>query len=491
MKSINRRSFLKTSALAAGAGLLARGVRPSAWAQPAGANGDVRLAIIGLNGKGTAHLKHLLTESGVRVAALCDVDPTVLARAVAIAKEKHVEPFTSNDARTVFARDDVDAVLIATGNYWHALLTIWACQAGKDVYVEKPMAHTIWEGRKMIEAAAKYRRVVQVGMQYSSEPGLIEAGEYLRAGKLGKIQHLRAIYYSKRDSIGRRFAWYPGALNYDAYCGPAPVVPLERDQLHYDWHWMWATGNGDIGNNGVHLLGVAQRMVGHTAPPPRVLSLGGRFVIDDVAQTPNTMITVYDYPDVPVIYEQRNLSAKPGVNYMDQCHGLRVGVVVQCEGGVVAGLVGATASDRDGKVIKKFEGTGGGIEHMRNFLAAVTSRRAADLAAPTEFGHGVAANCHYGNISYRLGAAASVARVEEVLEGAPAARGIFDEVRKHLDVHSIDFARHPLTLGQWIRTDFPADGIAGVEPGAEVDLAKARYLLRETQRPPYAVPDQV
>jgi hypothetical protein len=483
---MQRRRFLKSSAVAAGAALFAR-VPSSARANPVGANDAVRLAIIGLGRKGIPHLKQLLEVRDVRIAALCDVDP----HGTEMAKAKGVQPFTSTDAREVLARRDVDAVLVVTGNHWHALLTVWACQAGKDVYVEKPMSHTIWEGRKMVEAAARYNRIVQVGMQYSSETGLREAREYLRSGKLGRIQHIRTIYYGKRDSIGRREPWYPQNVNYDLFCGPAPMVPLERNQLHYDWHWMWDTGNGDLGNNGVHLLGVALQMTARTGLPRRILSLGGRFVIDDVAETPNTMMTVYDYPDFPIIYEQRGLPAKPGVSYMDQSQGMRgVGVIVKCEGGHVAGLTGATAYDNDGKVIEKFTGDGG-AGHMRNFLEAVKSRRSRDLAAPAEFGHLVAAVCHHGNISYRLGAPAKRSRVERAFAGNASAQGIFAELEQHLGVHGIDLERQTLTLGQWVQSEHANDSIVAVESGREEDLARARFLLRETQRPPYVIPDQV
>ena len=489
MTAYSRRTFLKGSVVAAGAGLLPRSQR-SVWAAPAGANDAVRVAIIGLHNKGIPHLKQLLDEPGVRVTALCDLDATMLARAKTIATEKKVEPFTCSDARDVLNRADVDVVVIATGNHWHALLAVWACQAGKDVYVEKPMTHTVWEGRKMIEAATRYDRIVQAGMQYSSELGLIAAGEYLRSGQLGKIKHVRAVFYSKRDGIGKRFPWYPKDVDYNLFCGPAEMAPLRRDQLHYDWHWSWATGNGELGNNGVHLIGAAMRLLGKTSLPPRISSVGGRFGYDDVGETPNTMLTVYDYPDTPIIYEQRNLAAKPGVNYSDQCQGLRAGLVATCEGGVVAGLVGASAFDHDGKLIQKFPGDGGAT-HMRNFLDAVRSRRAAELKASVEFGHLAAAACHHGNISYRIGELSSAAEAARSLASVPAAEQIFGELQTHLGVHQIDLDRHRLTLGQSVTCDATGEVIEHVSSGDTRSLDQARYLLRESQRPPFVIPDQV
>jgi predicted dehydrogenase len=483
VSTLSRRRFLRTTLLTAAAGLASTRWN-SAWAAPLGSNDAVRVAIIGLNTKGTAHLKHLLEIPGVRVAALCDVDPLILRRATELLSSRQLTAFTTTDARAVMDRKDVDAVVIATSNHWHALLTVWACHARKDVYVEKPMSRTVWEGRQMIEAATRHQRILQVGMQYHSETGLAAALRYVQSGQLGRIQHIRAVIYLKRDSIGRRAAWYPDHLDYDRFCGPTPVVPLERNQLHYDWHWMWATGNGDLGNNGVHVLGAALRFAGHTTIAPRIASLGGRYAVDDVAETPNTMLTLYDYPEIPIVYEQRGLPAKPGVTYMDQHHGQRAGIVVTCEGGIIAGLTGAVALDSNGNTLEKFAGDGG-ASHMQNFLTTVRTRRSADLAAPGEAGHLAAATCHYGNISYRLGDPKHPAEAQSVLGAAAPAREALGELEQHMGVHGIDLAHQPWTVGPSIHPDKSGDDVARVSSGTASDLAAARSLLRETQRPPY------
>ncbi len=489
---LSRRSFLRHSALAAGATLAATSAfRPSAHAQPAGANSDVRLGVIGLGRKGIPHLKNLLKMPGVRIAALCDVDPEHLEQGAKLIPADRPAPFKTTDARALLDRKDVDAVMIVVSNHWHALLTVWACQAGKDVYVEKPMSRTVWEGRKMVEAAAKYNRIVQVGTHYRSETGLADAIQYLHSGQLGKIHHIRAVVYNLRPSIGRRHAWYPENLDYDRFCGPAPVSPLERNQLHYDWHWSWDTGNGELGNNGVHVLDIALRIAKHAGSPRRILSFGGRYGIDDSAQTPNTHVAVYDYPSIPLIFEHRALPAKPGVNYMDQHAGLRgVGFAAYCEGGYVSGLVGATAFDPAGKVIKKFPGDGG-AGHVPNFFAAVRSRRKQDLAAPVETGHLSAAVCHYGNIAYRVGAPAPAAKIDDVLGAFPAAGAIHKELQTHLGVHGIDLAKNPFRLGPWLNLDAIGDSIVKAEGADEPALDRARWLLRETQRRPYAIPETV
>lgn len=489
MPAFTRRSFLQKSALAAGATLTAN-FRPSVHAAPGGANNAIRVGIIGLN-KGAQHLKNLLKMDDVRVAGLCDLDPKVLARIAAALPKDRPAPFLTTDARELIARKDIDAVMVVACNHWHALLTVWACQAGKDVYVEKPMCRTVWEGRKMIEATAKYERIVQVGTHYRSETGLAEAIQYLHAGELGKIHHIRALVYNLRPSIGRKLPWYPEGVNYDLFCGPTPMRPLERNKLHYDWHWDWDTGNGELGNNGVHVLDIALRMAKHNGPPRRALSFGNRYGIDDVAQTPNTHFAVYDYPQIPLLFEHRALPAKPGVSFMDPQGGLRgVGVVAYCEGGTVAGLVGATAFDPRGKVIKKFAGDGG-AGHVKNFFDAVRSRRQQDLAAPVATGHLSASLCHFGNISYRVGETAPTAQIDAALGEFPAAGGIHRELQTHLQVHSVDLQKQPFRLGPWLQLDERGDGITAVSSQNEDTLERARFLLKETQRPPYAIPEQV
>jgi hypothetical protein len=267
--------------------------------------------------------------------------------------------------------------------------------------------------------------------------------------------------------------------------------PLERTKLHYDWHWNWDTGNGELGNNGVHVLDIALRIAKHNGPPRRIMSCGNRYGIDDVAVTPNTHLAVYDYPQIPLIFEHRALPAKPGVSFVDPVGGLRgTGVIAYCEGGTVAGLVGATAFDPAGKVIKKFAGDGGGT-HVKNFFDAVRSRRKQDLAAPVETGHLSASLCHFGNISYRVGASAPVAAVDDALTPFPAAAGIHRELQTHLGVHGVDLAKNPFRLGPWLNLDAIGDGITAVSPASEGTLEHARFLLKETQRPPYVIPDQV
>jgi predicted dehydrogenase len=485
MTPITRRAFLRASALAAGAALAPR-LPTRAWAEPAGAGDAVRFGIIGLRNRGGDHLKRLRGLPGVRVVALCDLDPQVLARVAGGPGGEGTAPFTTTEARELIARPDVDAVVIATPDHWHALLTVWACQAGKDVYVEKPMSHSVWEGRRMVEAARRHGRIVQVGTQHRSDPGLLAARSYLREGHLGKILHVHAVYCFRRKDIGYRLPWYPDWLDYDRYCGPAPMAPLERANLHYDWHWTWATGTGDLGNNGVHVLDAGLFFSGHEALPPRILALGGRYVVGDRAETPNSMLAVYDYPQVPFVFEHRGLPARSGSDEADKVLGVAAGVVVHCEGGYFAGLKGGKAYDSEGRVVMEFTGDDG-AGHMPNFLDAVRSRRAVDLVAPVEVGHVGASLCHCGNISYRIGESAGIDQVRASVGAVPAAGPHLEELLGNLRANGVDLGRLPLRLGPWINVE--GDAITGVESGGDAGLERARFLLRGAHRPPYLLPE--
>jgi hypothetical protein len=326
-----------------------------------------------------------------------------------------------------------------------------------------------------------------VGTQYRSERGLLEAKAWLEQGNLGRIQHVHTVAHRPRGAIGRRRPWYPDGVDYDLFCGPAPMEPLRRDELHYDWHWMWSTGNGDLGNNGIHVIDAGLMFAGHATQPRRVLGLGGRFAVDDVGETPNTMLTIYDYADVPVSFEFRNLAAKPGVNYADQYHGQRTGVVVHCEGGYFSGLVGGAAYDRDGKRVRAFEGDGG-KGHMANFIAAVRTRERRTMAAEVERSHVATTLCQYGNISYRLGEKAVLPAVRKATGQVAGLPDFVGDLKTHLETHGVDVSRPALTLGPWL--GLAGDDLARVENDQADRLDDGRFLLKETQRPPYRIADE-
>jgi predicted dehydrogenase len=486
---ISRRGFLVKSVVGgvSAYGVLARG----AWAQPLGANDAVRVAVIGVRGKGNHHIEVFRATPGVRIAALCDVDEAVLDQRAQQLAADGIQVAKYVDVRKLLDSKDVDAVSIATPNHWHSLMAVWACQAGKDVYLEKPVSHNVWEGRKVVEAAAKYGRIVQAGTQSRSDPALAEAGAYLRSGQLGKILRARGFCYKRRESIGKVDGPQPipAGVNYDLFCGPAPLEPLRRRQLHYDWHWVWHTGNGDIGNQGVHEMDMCRWMLGEEKLPRQVVSIGGRFGYDDDAETPNTQIAVLDYPSAPIIFEVRGLPQKADVKHMDHYRGVRIGIAIECENGTFAGGAGGgVVYDRDGKRAKSFTSSGGDA-HVANFIEAVRSRKPQDLAAPVVGGHLSSALCHLANISHRLGAHAD----RDTLKARTGARAdvaeTIDRFESHLAANGVDLAQVKPTLGP-VLSVLPDE--ERFESSSEYDLgAFANRLIKDDYRAPFVVPEQV
>ncbi len=469
MKALTRRGFIKTTAVAS-MGLFFDGKKVL------GANSDIRVAVIGFRSKGRHHIEIFRGLPGVRVVALCDLDKEVLDRETARFKERNEKVYSCMDPREIIDRKDVDAIVIATSNHWHALLTIWACQAGKDVYVEKPVSHNIWEGRQMVRAARKYDRIVQAGTQLRSDAGLAEAVAYVQEGNLGKIQWMRALQYRRREPIGKRRPYFPAWLDYDLWCGPAPVVPLRRDHLQYDWHWAWNTGNGDLGNLGIHRLDVCRWFANYDALPASVISMGGRYQFDDAGETPNTQLTILDYSPAPIIIENRNLPSKKDSPVMDAYRGIRIGIVVQCQHGYIAG---GWAYDNDGQKIKQFILDGGG-SHQQNFIDAMRSRNRSELAAEILEGHISSAGCHLGNISYRMGAPATIDDMKEAAAPFTDAVTSVESLEQHTRMNEIG---SPVLLGKRLEIDLEKERI--------IDNRQANELTRRDYRKPYVVPKKV
>jgi len=475
MSSMNRRSFLKSTTVGTASLLTAR-----SWSQVAGANSDIRVAVIGFNGQGGGHINTLLKTKGVRLTALCDADKSVLdGRAQKI---PGVEGY--QDIRKLLESKNVDAVSIATPNHWHALATIWAIQAGKDVYVEKPVSHNVSEGRRAVEFARKYNKIVQAGTQSrSSLTGIKAAVEWVKAGNLGKVKISRGLCYKPRGSIGKVDGPQPipANIDYDLWCGPALKLPLMRKRLHYDWHWVWNTGNGDLGNQGIHEMDVARWFLGVNELSPVILSVGGRLGYIDDGETPNTMVICHAYPEALLVYEVRGLPSKKGSNSMDKYKGASIGIVIECEGGhvTVPSYTAATAYDKDGKVIKEFKGSEG---HHDNWLKAVRSRKIEDLNADILEGHLSSALCHTGNISYRLGKQASPDEVKEALKADKALDEAFGRMAEHLGANGVNIAKDKVTLGVPLTMDGKAERFLNND--------KANELLTRPYRPGFVVPDK-
>ena len=486
MSRITRRRFLSGSAAVGAAAILAN-VRTRAL----GANDDVRLAIVGVGGRGSDHIKAFSKVKGCRIVALCDADETHLAKAIGAAEaaQKGEAVKGYKDVRKLFEDKEIDAVATATPNHWHSLVTVWGCQAGKDVYVEKPISHEVWEGRKCIEAMNKYNRVVMHGTQRRSDQLWYQAFDFIRQGNLGAVQWVKGFCYKPRPSIGKvtEPTPIPPGIDYDLWCGPAPMEPLMRKRLHYDWHWVWPTGNGDIGNQGVHEMDVCRWFIGNNSLPDRVLSIGGRFIVDDDATTPNTMISYYDYKPVPFIFEVRGLPSKTGSTAMDAFGKIvRIGNWVQCENGYfAAGEGGGFAYDKNGKQIKQFKQELGAAGHQSNFIKAVRSRNPKDNPCNAETAHYSAALCHLGNISYRTGADKSAEEISESIKSNSQMAEAFDRVKDHLGKNNFDLAKGRITLGANLTLDPGHERFVGDHAEA------ANKLLKRDYRKPYEIPENV
>jgi predicted dehydrogenase len=481
MKQYNRRDFLKASLLT-GASLWAFPLR--AADNSAGANEKIRYAVVGFGGRGKDHLKEMRDVPNTQLVALCDADHDILDRELKNCENRGEKVQGYTDIRKLLENRGVDVVTFATPNHWHSLGSIWAVQAGKDVYVEKPVSHNVWEGRKLVEASRKHNRIVQAGTQSRSSQGLHEAIQWLREGHIGKILRARGLCYKRRPSIGKVDGPQPvpASVDYDLWCGPAPKEPLMRKHLHYDWHWVWPTGNGDLGNQGIHQMDMCRWVLGETALSSRVWSVGGRLGYIDDGTTPNTQIVLHDYKTAPLIFEVRGLPSKEGSKDMDRYRGADIGVVVDCEGGymVIPNYTGAKFFDKDGKQIKEFKGSS---SHFENFIKAVRSRKREDQNAEILDGHLSSALCHTANISYRIGQKQSPEEIREALKSNSDLAEALGRMEQHLEANMVDLHKTPATLGVLLKMD----------PATErfTDNHLANKLLTREYRKPFVVPDKV
>jgi predicted dehydrogenase len=415
MESLSRRDFLKsTSAVAtglfAGASLLAGGRRAVA------ADEEIRAAVIGLNGRGGAHIGGLLRIPGVRITALCDPDESLFeSRAQGIADKQGAKPRCYYDIRELLEDDQVDVVTIATPNHWHALATIWACQAGKDVYVEKPASWGIFEGQQMVKAARKYGRIVQNGTQSRSEGGKRHAVARLYAGDIGKVYMARSLCFKTRRSIGFKPPMDPPAsLHWNLWRGPAPEQPYHENLVHYNWHWFWDFGNGDYGNQGVHQADVARWGLAKGLPT-YVHSRGGRLGYEDQGETPNTQVAEYQYDDgTMLVMEVRGLPSndEAGIRIGNSFYGSEGWMTEGDDWKVHLGYEGTVQEEAPDRELPDVGGAGPD-DPFANWIKAVRSRKVADLNAEVEEGVQSAALCHLAMTSYRLRRALSFDAVKE------------------------------------------------------------------------------
>jgi predicted dehydrogenase len=450
-------------------------------------NSQIRMAVVGFNSRGKEHIEGF----NEQLIALCDCDSSVLGRGAEEFERKYGRKLDKiSDFRRLLDRKDIDAISIATPNHLHSLIAILATQAGKDVYVEKPISHGVWEGRQLAKASDRYQRIVQCGTQSRSHNALREAVDYVHSGQLGRILYVVGTCYKPRPSIGKlnKPLVIPKEVDYDLWCGPAAKVDLYRPHLHYDWHWDYNTGNGDMGNQGIHQMDIARWFLGEPALSPRVLSFGGRLGYDDAGNTANTQVVLHDYPKAPLIFETRGLPKSKAAQQskdtwersMDNFRGSQVGVFVQCEHGSVLstshyGL--CQAFGPDGEEIKRWTGEG---NHFANFLDAVRSRKRSDLHADVVEGHISSALCHTGNLSHQLG---EPHPADEILQSVAKNERLQDSLERmfaHLRANDVNIDKPVVTVGAVLEMD----------PATEqfTNNSAANELLRRADRKPFEMP---
>ncbi len=463
MDVFNRREFINRSAIIAAAAAAGSTVTAEDKPAPAVARAQadkLRVAVVGVRGRGMSHVSGFLGKNNCEITTVCDCDEAVIGNAMkAIEKTQGKAPKYEKDIRKVIENKDIDIVSIATPNHWHALMAVWAMESGKDVYCEKPATHNVREGALMTAASRKFKRICQVGTQSRSNPGMRDAIAYVKSGKLGKVDLAIGLCYKPRGSIGQVKAATeaPATMDYDLWCGPAPKVPVMRSKLHYDWHWIWNYGNGDLGNQGVHEMDKARWGLGKTTMPNSAFSIGGRFGYVDDGETANTQLCVFDYTDAKMIFEVRGL---PTEAYKSA----KVGNIwVGTDGYVVCPSYNAgVAYDKAGKEVAKFSG-GGDQLHFDNFVKAVRSRKVEDLNCDVAEGHLSAALCHLANISYRLGTESPIGMASGVYAQKPVnefAVGLL----AHLKANKVDVDTVKGRFGTELLIDTKTEKFIGLGP---------------------------
>ncbi len=470
MSRITRRSFVRQSLVTGSAVIAAPYI-----ARSADANGKMGIAVIGGGGRGGSHISEWLRDSRTEIVTICDVDEKAAnSRATQIEQKQGFRPKIVKDMRKAFDDDAVDAISTATPNHWHALCGIWAMQAGKDAYVEKPVCHNIAEGSALIAAARKYKKMCQVGTQCRSSAAVIDAVKWMNEGGIGDVKFARGLCYKRRASINPLGDYpIPEEVDFNMWSGPAAYTDpkLTRKRFHYDWHWQRMYGNGDLGNQGPHQTDIARWGLGVDTHPTTIVSYGGRLGYQaerndsayiDAGDTANTEVSIYDYGDKCIVFETRGLgiteSADDELNTLFQSKkGNKIGVVFYGEGGFLVQKTydHCVAYDKNMKVIKEFKGGG---NHFGNFVDACISRNYKDLNADVREGHLSAGISHLGNISYYVGERnhVTVEEAGKVLKGIKSLDDNAETLKRtvvHLADNKHDLKTYPLSMGPVLTFD--------------------------------------
>lgn len=478
MKTSTRRKFFEESmiaaAIAAGAASQLQPVAAEENTKTNSSNARIRHAVIGCRIRGKVHASAFGRVPGVEVAYVCDPDSQLAAELGAAVEAEHGNrPQVVHDLRRVFDDPSIDTVSIAAPNHWHALAAIWAMQSGKDVYVEKPVSHNISEGRRMVQVADKLGRICQSGTQNRSRGDLAAAAQFIRDGKLGELNLIHSIVYGGRGSIGAAGKCdIPDYVDFNLWLGPGTDLHPTRPKLHYDWHWVWDTGCGELGNNNIHYVDICRWLAGLEGMGDSVLSFGGRLGYEDAGQTPNTQVVVHTYGRQTIIQEVRGLKTDPfSPNF-------KAGHVIHGSQGIIAE---GSLFDLDGQLVETFKGPS--VNHFANFIDCVRSRRREDLNADILQGHQSTGLCHLGNISYRLGHSSSLSELRTQLDALnmhPEVLPTLDRLTAHLHERAVDLDKTPLIAGPLLRFDSQRELF--------LENQDANKLLTREYRRPFVVP---
>lgn len=479
MPNYSRRTFLQhTAAVGAAAALPARSLLA------ASANEQVNLGVVGCGWRGQTLLKHFQRATGANIAGLCDVDSELLAKV----GDEYPQAQRWSDLRGMFDSPDIDAVIVATCNHWHCLATIWAMQAGKHVYVEKPLGHAQWEGDQVVHASKRYNLVCQVGTQQRSDPMQAEIKQFLHEDKaIGEIQSVRVNRIGQRQPIGLRSEplAVPSTIDYDLWLGPAQDQPIYRNKFHYDWHWVWNTGSGEMGNWGVHIIDDVRNNVflDQVAMPRSIAAAGGRVAWNDAGNTPNVHFAVLDAGGIPVVVTLTNL---PVDRESIEIPGPGSGYIVYGSEGALHGQRGsAVAYDPSGKVTKQFRGDNGDDRHQQNFIDAIRATKPSMVAAPARIGNDSTGWCNLINIASRVTPSDSSATLDDLPSqlGPTTTEQVLRQLAEVVSASDAESATDALALGPMLQYDSSTQRFVG--PQAE----QAGALLRRDDRPAYAVPE--
>ncbi len=500
MHLLHRRQFLNESALLAAAAAATAGLDHSLSAEEAAraakkgpASDRLRVAVVGVRGRGMSHVTGFANRHNCEVVTICDADTAVLGNGMKrVAKRQGKEPKFEQDVRKVVADPNIDVVSIATPNHWHALMAIWAMQNGKHVYVEKPVSHELLEGRRIVEASRKYNKICQAGMQSRSSKGMREAIAFLHSGKLGKVKLARGLCYKLRPSIGKVSGPQepPKTMDYDLWCGPAPLKKPHRKTkfgtVHYDWHWIWDYGNGDLGNQGIHEMDKARWGLNKDYLPQTAMSIGGRFGYVDDGETPNSQVIFFDYGDCELVFEVRGWpsdSPYPGKDSpkrRKKPDNFVGNIWYGSEGFLVCpSYTGGVAYSNDGEILKRFNG---GENHFANFVAAVRSGKREDQNGDILEGHLSSALCHLGNISHRLGTLEAFDKKPRAFNIKSADDAMVSLV-EHLQQNKISTDGLQYHLGRKLHVDAKSESFGSDK--------EANALRTREYREGFVVPDKV